>query len=56
MRVGARGYVLEEAEPEKLRRAVDAAHRGEVILCPVIAEKVLARFGIPVGRVHTKTS
>lgn len=45
MRAGARGYVLKEAEPEELRRAVDAAHRGEVMLCPIIAEKVLERFG-----------
>ncbi len=45
MRAGARGYVLKEAEPEELRRAIDAAHRGEVILCPIIAQKVLERFG-----------
>ena len=45
MRAGARGYVLKEAEPEELRRAVDAAHRGEVMLCPIIAEKVLEYFG-----------
>ncbi len=41
MRAGARGYVLKEAEPEELRRAIDAAQRGEVMLCPIIAEKVL---------------
>ncbi len=45
MRAGARGYVLKEAEPEELRRAVDAGHRGEVMLCPIIAEKVLEHFG-----------
>jgi DNA-binding NarL/FixJ family response regulator len=45
MRAGARGYVLKEAEPEELRRAVEAAHRGEVMLCPIIAEKVLEQFG-----------
>ena len=45
MRAGARGYVLKEAEPEELRRAVDAAYRGEVILCPKIARKVLDHFG-----------
>jgi len=48
MRAGARGYVLKEAEPEELRRAVDAAHRGEVILCPIIASKVLEYWS------HTK--
>ena len=45
MRAGARGYVLKEAEPEELRRAIDAAYRGEVILCPIIAKKVLHHFG-----------
>ena len=45
MRAGARGYVLKEAEPEELRRAIEAAYRGEVILCPIIAKKVLEHFG-----------
>ena len=44
MRAGARGYVLKEAEPEELRRAVDAAQREEVMLCPIIASKVLDYF------------
>ena len=41
MRAGARGYVLKEAEPEELMQAVLAASRGEVLLCPIIAKKVL---------------
>ncbi len=45
MRAGARGYVLKEAEPEELRRAIEAANRGEVILCPIIAKKVMQHFG-----------
>ena len=45
MRAGARGYVLKEAEPEELRRAIEAAQRGEVMLCPIIAKKVLQHFG-----------
>ncbi len=45
MRAGARGYVLKEAEPEELRRAIEAAYWGEVILCPIIAKKVLQHFG-----------
>ena len=44
MRAGARGYVLKEAEPEELRIAIDAACRGEFILCPLIARKVLEHF------------
>ena len=44
MRAGARGYVLKEAEPEELSRAVDAAQRGEVMMCPIIAKKLLHHF------------
>jgi len=46
MRAGARGYVLKEADPEELRRAVEAAQRGEVMLCPIIASKVLEHFRV----------
>lgn len=52
MRAGARGYVLKEAEPEELRRAIEAAYRGEVILCPIIAKKVLGHFGRESGSRH----
>ena len=45
MRAGARGYVLKEAEPEELRRAIEAACRGEVLLDPAIAAKVLEHVG-----------
>ena len=45
MRAGARGYVLKEAEPDELRRAIEAANLGEVILCPIIAKKVMHQFG-----------
>ena len=45
MRAGARGYVLKEAEPEELQRAIQAAYLGEFILCPIIAEKLLSHFG-----------
>ena len=44
MRAGARGYVLKGAEPEELRRAIEAAYRGEVLLKPAIAAKLLRRF------------
>ncbi len=44
MRAGARGYVLKEAEPQELRRAIEAAHVGEILLCPIIATKVLGQF------------
>ena len=44
MRAGARRYVLKEAEPEELRRAIEAAYLGEFILCPIAAKKLLSHF------------
>ena len=44
MRAGARGYVLKEADPEELRRALEAAYRGEIILYPNVAKKLLEHF------------
>jgi len=44
MRAGARGYVLKGADPEELRHAIEAAYRGEVLLSPAIAAKLLHRF------------
>ncbi|MBM3925585.1 MAG: response regulator transcription factor [SAR202 cluster bacterium] len=44
MRAGARGYVLKGAEPQELRHAIEAAYRGEVLLNPAIASKLLRRF------------
>ncbi len=44
MRAGALGYVLKGAEPEDLRHAIEAAHRGEVLLDQAIAARLLDRF------------
>lgn len=44
MRVGARGYVLKGAEPQYLTHAIEAAYRGEVLLSPAVAAKLLHRF------------
>ena len=44
MRAGARGYVLKGADPQDLRHAIEAAYRGEVLLSPAIAAKLLGRF------------
>ena len=44
MRAGARGYVLKGADPQDLRHAIEAAYRGEVLLSPDIAAKLLNRF------------
>ena len=44
MRAGVRGYVLKGAEPQDLKHAIEAAYRGEVLLNPAIAAKLLHRF------------
>ena len=44
MRAGARGYVLKGADPQELKHAIEAAYRGEVLLSPAIAAKLLNRF------------
>ena len=39
-----RGYVFKGAEPQDLKHAIEAAYRGEVLLSPAIAAKLLHRF------------
>lgn len=45
LRAGARGYVSKEVAPDELARAVRAAARGEVLLQPQLAARLLARSG-----------
>ena len=63
MRAGARGYVLKEADPEELRRAIEAAAQGHVLLPAEVARKVLQHFdrqspvsqlGIPSGELSQR--
>lgn len=44
IRAGARGYLLKDAEPEELISAVRAVMRGESLIEPVVATKLLDRF------------
>jgi DNA-binding NarL/FixJ family response regulator len=41
---GARGYLLKDAPPNRLVEAIRAAHRGESLLNPEVAAKVLDRL------------
>ena len=41
---GARGYLLKDADPDQLIDAIRAASRGESLLDPVVAARVLDRF------------
>ncbi|WP_410621958.1 response regulator [Amycolatopsis sp. cmx-8-4] len=47
MRAGARGYLLKDAEPDEIVRAVRAVARGEAIFGPDIANRVLGFFSRP---------
>ncbi len=41
---GARGYLLKDAPPDQLVEAIRVAHRGESLLTPEVAARILDRF------------
>lgn len=42
LRAGAGGYLLKDAEPPAILGAIQAVHRGESVLSPAVATKLLA--------------
>ncbi len=45
LRAGAEGYVLKDIAPDELAQAVRAVARGEVLVQPQIAGRLISRFG-----------
>ncbi|MEP7739434.1 response regulator transcription factor [Nocardioides sp. 31GB23] len=44
LRAGARGFLLKDADPELLARAVLAAAQGEALIAPAVTARLLAAF------------
>jgi DNA-binding NarL/FixJ family response regulator len=42
LRSGATGFLVKDAEPEELTRAVRVAHRGEALLSPSVTRRLIA--------------
>jgi NarL family two-component system response regulator LiaR len=47
IRAGAAGYLLKDVEPSELERAIRAASRGEALLDPAVAARVLREVAEP---------
>jgi DNA-binding NarL/FixJ family response regulator len=45
LRAGADGYVLKDIAPDELAQAVQAVARGEILVQPQLAGRLLSRFG-----------
>jgi two-component system, NarL family, response regulator LiaR len=48
IRAGARGYLLKTVDARDLIAAIEAAHRGEYLIDPIIAARVLSEFHLSV--------
>ncbi len=55
LRAGADGYVLKDIAPDELAQAIRAVARGEVLVQPQLAGRLLSRFGRQ-GRYDTLTA
>ena len=62
LRAGASGFLVKDAEPEELIRAVRVVHRGEALLSPSVTRRLIASLatrapagqpaGLPAGQPH----
>ena len=49
IQAGAAGYLLKDAEPREVVRAVRAAHEGETLLAPAVAARLVEAIATPAG-------
>jgi DNA-binding NarL/FixJ family response regulator len=47
IRAGASGFLVKDAEPEELIRAVRVAHQGEALLSPSVTRRLIASIASP---------
>ena len=50
IRAGARGYLLKTVDADELIAAIEAVHRGDYLIDPIIAARVLSEFHLAVPR------
>jgi DNA-binding NarL/FixJ family response regulator len=50
MKLGARGYLLKEIDPEDLTKAILQVRNGEMPLSPKVTAKLIRQGGVPAGR------
>jgi len=50
LQAGGRGYILKDADPETMLRAIRAVAHGESLLGPTVAQKVMRQFAALPGK------
>jgi DNA-binding NarL/FixJ family response regulator len=53
MRLGAKGYLLKDTEPDELMLAIRSVYKGQTLLGPGLFEKALMPIASPVASVQT---
>ena len=53
MRLGAKGYLLKDTEPDELMLAIRSVYKGQTLLGPGLFEKALTPIAAPVPSVQT---
>ncbi|MDZ8263244.1 response regulator transcription factor [Nostoc sp. ChiQUE01b] len=53
MRLGAKGYLLKDTEPDELMLAIRSVYKGQTLLGPGLFEKALTPITAPVASVQT---